>query len=132
MSDSSRGNGEAGGAGFVLGLLTGSVLGVALGMLLAPRAGEELRGELEEHARHFGEHARTFGAKASERYEQASEVATGLADRGRNGVSHARESVKGGVEDLRGFAGRSDSPADVDGSSGDDATTDDGDSFRSS
>jgi gas vesicle protein len=131
MSDGNRGNGETGGTGFILGLLTGSVLGVALGMLLAPKAGEELRGELEEQAKYFGEQARHFGSKASERYQSASEVATGLADRGRNVVSHAREAVKDGAEDVRGFASRRASGTDVGNSSADEAATDDGDVFRS-
>src|SRR5687768_2436741 len=33
-----------GGGGFMMGLLTGTVLGAGLGMLLAPKAGSELRG----------------------------------------------------------------------------------------
>jgi gas vesicle protein len=131
MSDSNRGNGEAGSAGFILGLLTGSVLGVALGLLLAPKPGEELRGELEEQVRHFGEQAREFGAKASERYQRASEVATDLADRGRTVVTHAREAVKSGAEDVRDFAGRHDTATDVDGSSSDTPATDENDVFRS-
>ena len=131
MSDSNRGNSEAGGAGFILGLLTGSVLGVALGMLLAPKPGEELRGELEVQARHFGEQAREFGAKASERYQRASEVATDLADRGRSVVSDAREAVKSGAEDVSDFAGRRDSATEGDGSSSDTPAPDERDVFRS-
>ena len=33
-----------GGSGFMMGLLTGTVIGAGIGMLLAPKAGSELRG----------------------------------------------------------------------------------------
>src|ERR1700676_3334122 len=39
-----------GGRRFVLGLLTGAVLGVGLGVLFAPKAGSELRNRLSERA----------------------------------------------------------------------------------
>ena len=35
-----------GGGSFVMGLLTGTVLGAGLGMLFAPKAGTELRNQL--------------------------------------------------------------------------------------
>jgi gas vesicle protein len=93
-----RDNHEAGGAGFIVGLLTGAVLGVGLGMLLAPKPGSDLRGEL-------GEQAKTVGAKASERYQRASETATVLAERGREIVNQAREAVNRGAEEARSAAG---------------------------
>ena len=127
MSKGNDGNVEAGGAGFILGLLTGTILGAAIGMLLAPKEGRELRGELEEHARHFGAQAREFSAKASEGYQRASEAAIGLADRGREVVNHAREAVKTGAEDLRGFGGRNATAADVDGPTANEAATGAGD-----
>ena len=52
-----------------MGLLTGTVLGAGLGMLFAPKAGSELRGQLSEQA---GNLANT----ASEGYKKASEVAS--------------------------------------------------------
>lgn len=109
-----RGNSEAGSAGFIIGLLTGTILGVGLGMLLAPKPGADLRGEL-------GEQARTFGAKASERYQRASEAATGLAERGREIVNQAREAVNRGAEEVRTHtadsAGTTDAPGSFDGGS---------------
>lgn len=93
-----RYNNEAGGGGgFMMGLLTGAVLGVGLGMLLAPKPGSDLRGEL-------GEQARTFGTKASEQYRRASETATTWAERGREMANEAREAVTRGAEEARGFA----------------------------
>jgi gas vesicle protein len=64
MADYDRYEHEGGG-GFMMGLLTGTVLGAGLGMLLAPKAGAELRGAL-------GEQARSFGSRASEQYRRAS------------------------------------------------------------
>ena len=82
---------EAGGAGFLIGLLTGAILGVGLGMLLAPKAGSDLR-------REFGEQAKTIGTKASARYQRAAETATSLAERGGETVTQARETVTRGAE----------------------------------
>jgi len=80
--------------GFVMGLLTGTVLGAGLGMLLAPKAGSELRGAI-------GEQARNFGNKASEQYRRASESATGWAEKGREFVNQAREAVSRGADETR-------------------------------
>lgn len=86
------------GGGFMMGLLTGTVLGAGLGMLLAPKAGADLRGQVAEQAR-------TFGNKASEQYRRASETAGEWAERGRDMVNQARDAVNRGAEDTRGFAG---------------------------
>jgi gas vesicle protein len=91
---------EGSGAGFMMGLLTGTVLGAGLGMLLAPKAGSELRGAL-------GEPARTIGNAASEQYKKASEMAGTWADRGREFVDKARDAVSKGADDARGYAGGS-------------------------
>jgi gas vesicle protein len=82
----------------MMGLLTGTVLGAGLGMLLAPRAGSELRGQL-------GEQARNIANTASEQYRRATESAGGWAERGREIVDKARESVGRGAEEARGYAG---------------------------
>ena len=77
---------EGNGGGFMMGLLTGTVLGAGLGMLLAPKAGAELRGAL-------GEQARNLGNMANEQYRRASEQAGGWAEKGREyaasmGIAH--------------------------------------------
>lgn len=98
MSDSyDRYNSEPAG-GFMMGLLTGAVLGAGLGMLLAPRSGSDLRGQL-------GEQARNLGEKASEQYRRASETANTWAERGRDMVNQARTAVERGAEEVRGYAG---------------------------
>ena len=99
MADSyDRYDSEGGGGGFMMGLLTGTVLGAGLGMLLAPKAGAELRGQL-------GEQARNLGSAASEQYRKASESASGWAEKGRDMVNQAREAVSRGAEEARGYAG---------------------------
>jgi gas vesicle protein len=99
MSDSYDRYENEGGGGFMMGLLTGTVLGAGLGMLLAPKAGSELRGQLSEQARHLG-------STVTDASRRASETASGWAERGREMVSHAREGVgRGTGEESRGFAG---------------------------
>ena len=89
---------EGSGGGFMMGLLTGTVLGAGLGMLLAPKAGSELRGAI-------GEQARNLGNIANEQYRRASESATGWAEKGREFVDKARDTVSRGTEETRGYAG---------------------------
>ncbi len=71
MADGYDRYGQEGGDGgsFVMGLLTGTVLGAGLGMLFAPKAGSELRGQLSEQAG-------TLANTASEGYKKASEAAS--------------------------------------------------------
>src|SRR5437899_12618436 len=75
-----------GGGSFVMGLLTGTVLGAGLGMLFAPKAGSELRNQLSEQA---GNIANT----ASEGYRKSTESAGQWAERGRDMAWNARGGV---------------------------------------
>ena len=97
MADYDRDDNDGGSGGFRMGLLTGTVLGAGLGMLLAPKAGAEIRGAL-------GEQARTWGNTASEQYRRASDNAGTWAERGREMVDKAREAVVRGSEEARGYA----------------------------
>lgn len=98
MADSfDRYDNDSSGGGFMMGLLTGTVLGAGLGMLLAPKAGSELRGAI-------GEQARNIGNVASEQYKKASEAAGTWADRGREVVDKAREAVNRGADEARNYA----------------------------
>ena len=82
MADGYDRYGQEGGDGgsFVMGLLTGTVLGAGLGMLFAPKAGSELRGQLSEQAGNLANSASEGYKKASEAasegYKKASEVAS--------------------------------------------------------
>lgn len=113
-----------GGGGFMMGLLTGTVLGAGLGMLLAPKAGSELRGALGEQARHFG-------SRASEQYRKASETAGSWAGKGREAVERAREAATGSGSETRGYAGASTSTGST-GSYGSSSGTTGGSSFGTS
>jgi gas vesicle protein len=89
--------GSGGGGGFMMGLLTGTVLGAGLGMLLAPKAGAELRGAI-------GDQAKTWGNVANEQYKKASETAGTWAEQGRDLVNKAREAVTRGADEARSYA----------------------------
>jgi gas vesicle protein len=78
---------ESGGGAFVMGLLTGTVLGAGLGMLFAPRPGSELRGQISE--------------RASEGYRRASKTAESLTERGREISGKAQDSVSAGIEEAQ-------------------------------
>ena len=99
------------GGGFMMGLLTGTVLGAGLGMLLAPKAGSELRGAI-------GEQARNWSNTASEQYRKASETAAGWAERGREFVDKARDAVQRGADEARSYAGGTTGSSYTSGSSG--------------
>src|SRR5919202_3887885 len=90
-------NEGGGGGSFVMGLLTGTVLGAGLGMLFAPKAGSELRGQISEQA---GNLANT----ASEGYRRASEAAGEWADRGREMYDKARDAVARGADEAQRYA----------------------------
>ena len=99
MADSyDRYENEGSGGSFMMGLLTGTVLGAGLGMLLAPKAGSELRGAI-------GEQARNLGNTVNEQYKKASEAASGWSEKGREFVDRARDAVSRGAEEARGYAG---------------------------
>jgi len=88
---------EGGGGSFVIGLLTGTVLGAGLGMLFAPKSGAELRSKLSDQA---GNLANT----ASEGYRRASESAGQWADRGREVYNKASDAVSKGADEAQKFA----------------------------
>ncbi len=87
---------EGGGGSFIIGLLTGTVLGAGLGILFAPKAGSELRNQLSEQA---GNLANT----ASEQYRRATEAAADLADRGREMYDKARDAVTKGADEAQRY-----------------------------
>jgi gas vesicle protein len=73
--DYDRRQADSGGS-FVMGLLTGAFLGAGLGMLLAPKAGSELRNQLSDQADNLAN-------KAADQYGRVTEKAREWADRGR-------------------------------------------------
>jgi len=102
---------------FVLGLLTGTVLGAGLGMLFAPKAGSELRRQLSDQAG-------SLANQASEGYRRATNSAGEWADEGKEagkeiygkvreavsrGASEAQRYVRDAATGVAGMAGASSS-----------------------
>jgi hypothetical protein len=79
---------EEGGGSFLMGLLAGTVLGAGLGMLFAPKAGNELRSAL-------GEQAGRLRTTANDAYGQATDRVNQIVDRGREAYDRARTGGAG-------------------------------------
>src|SRR3954462_15506617 len=84
MADNYRDENEGGG-GFMMGLLTGTVLGAGLGILLAPKSGSELRNQLTEGASSLG--------------RRASGAVNDITERARVTANRAAEQVRGRSSD---------------------------------
>ena len=113
MADGYDRDGQEGGDGgsFVMGLLTGTVLGAGLGMLFAPKAGSELRGQLSEQAGNLANTAsegyRKASEAASEGYKKASEAASEWAGKGREAgremYDRTKDAVNRGTEEAQRY-----------------------------
>jgi gas vesicle protein len=77
---------EDGGGSFLMGLLAGTVLGAGLGMLFAPKAGNELRNQLTDQAG-------KLRATANDTYQQATDKVGQIVDRGKDAYDRARTNV---------------------------------------
>jgi len=88
---------EDGGGSFLMGLLAGTVLGAGLGMLFAPKAGAELRSQLNEQAGKLRSTANdTFAqvkATANDTYSQATDKVSQIVDKGKDAYDRARNNV---------------------------------------
>jgi gas vesicle protein len=89
-------NEGSGGGSFVMGLLTGTVLGAGLGMLFAPKSGSELRSQVAEQAGNLAN-------KTSEGYRRASEAAGSWAEKGREAYDKARDAVNRGADEAQRY-----------------------------
>jgi gas vesicle protein len=88
---------EAGGGGFLIGLLCGTALGAAIGLMFAPKAGSEFRQRLYEST---GDMRR----KAYQTYDQASEQVNTVASRARQAVERGREAFDNARQSASGQA----------------------------
>ncbi len=97
----------AGGGGFMIGLLAGTALGAGLGMLLAPKAGSELRNQLSEQAGTLANQAqegyRKATANAGQWAEKGKEAAGDWAERGKDMYGKTREAVSRGAEEAQKY-----------------------------
>ena len=89
-------NENSGGGSFVMGLLTGTVLGAGLGMLFAPKAGSELRNQLTEQAGNLA-------SQAQDGIRKVSENAGEWADRGRDMYGKAKDAVVKGADEAQKY-----------------------------
>jgi gas vesicle protein len=85
--DYDRRQADGSGGSFVIGLLTGAFLGAGLGMLLAPKAGSQLRNQLSDQAG-------SLGHKAADQYERVTGKAREWADRGREAGAEAYDKTR--------------------------------------
>src|SRR3984893_16782995 len=94
-----------GGGSFMMGLLTGAAVGVGLGMLLAPKAGSELRNQLSDQAGALANQAQEGYRKATENAgqwaEKGKQAAGEWAERGKDLYGKAREAVSRGAEEAQ-------------------------------
>jgi gas vesicle protein len=92
---------DSSGGSFVMGLLTGAFLGAGLGMLLAPKAGSELRNQLSDQAD-------SLGHKAADQYGRVTGKAREWVDRGREAGAEvydkARDLVSQGAKSTTGVS----------------------------
>ncbi|CAN5698576.1 hypothetical protein BH18ACI5_BH18ACI5_11810 [soil metagenome] len=86
---------EEGGGSFLMGLLAGTVLGAGLGMLFAPKAGNELRSQLGEQAGRLRTTANDAYGQATDRVGQIVDKGREVVDRGREAYDRARTNTGG-------------------------------------
>ena len=131
--DRNNSDNNGGGGSFVMGLLTGTVLGAGLGMLFAPKAGADLRNQVRdtagnlannasdgyrraaETAGQYAERGRDMAGDLAGRAREAAETASHYAERGRDMAGdlagRAREAVAKGAEEAHRYV--RDAKADV-------------------
>src|SRR5262249_47719326 len=100
-------NEGGGGGSFVMGLLTGTVLGAGLGLLFAPKSGSELRNQISEQAGSLANQAsegyRKAQATAGEGVEKGREAYSQAAERGREVYDKAKDAVSRGTAEAERY-----------------------------
>jgi gas vesicle protein len=69
---------------FMIGLACGTVIGAAVGVLLATKSGAELRGQIADSARRFGK-------RMSETYSTVNEAVASAVNTGQDAARTARD-----------------------------------------
>ena len=86
-----------GGSGSTTWFIVGALVGVAVGMLLAPKPGRETREMIADQARNWGEQARNWRDQANYQAgrlrERANEQARRFRERGAQQAEGFRESM---------------------------------------
>jgi gas vesicle protein len=84
-------NTDSNGGGFVMGLVVGAAVGAAVGMLLAPKAGAELRNQLYETTGRLRKSAATGYASA---VDSVSDVVDDVVARGKVAAQRGQETYE--------------------------------------
>jgi gas vesicle protein len=87
-NDTSFDRSNGGGNEFMIGLLCGTAVGAAIGLLLAPKSGAELRTQLADSADRLRK-------KAGETYDQASGTISQMVDKGRGAANEFNKGTTG-------------------------------------
>jgi len=110
---------EEGGGSFLMGLLAGTVLGAGLGMLFAPKAGAELRNQLNEQAGKLRSTANDtlsqvkstandtlnqVKSTANDTYSQATDKVSQIVDKGKEAYDRARTGTASNVSNINSAA----------------------------
>lgn len=82
------------GHGFVIGLLCGAAVGAAIGLLLAPKSGAEMRQTLMDSAGRFRR-------RAEETYSEASTAVNDLVDKSRSAIRRGKDKIDSTLEETR-------------------------------
>ena len=89
---------ESGGGGFLIGLLCGTAIGAAIGLMVAPKAGSELRQRVYDSTA-------DVRRRAYETYGQATEQVNELVNKGRQAVDRGREAFESARQSATGQGG---------------------------
>jgi gas vesicle protein len=90
-------NDSSSGGSFMMGLITGAVIGAGIGLLLAPKAGSALRQDLTSKAGDLAKRGRDLAGDLAGRGRQAGEE---LYDQARHVASRAVDQAERYVEDV--------------------------------
>ena len=96
---------ESGGGGFLIGLLCGTALGAAVGLMFAPKAGSELRQTLYDSTGDIRQ-------KAYDAYGQATEQVNNYVAKGKQAVERGREAFDSARQSATGQAGTTSGTSD--------------------
>jgi gas vesicle protein len=99
---------ESGGSGFLIGLLCGTALGAAIGLMFAPKAGSEFRQRIYDSTS-------DLRRKAYETYDQASEQVNNVVTKGRQAMDRGREAFESARQAATGQGGGNGSTTDFAG-----------------
>lgn len=86
-------NSGHGGNEFFIGLLCGTAVGAAIGLLLAPKTGAEMRQTLADSADRFRR-------KAGDTYSEASGAVSNLVEKGRTAMRRGQNKAEQAIDDV--------------------------------